>query len=95
MFDGCTLGHADRWAGCFRAARLVPAAGRRVAAATVRLGTDWRGIGVYWEAIDEDISVASLLHPENFVRLPGKALPPTRRTARSRAASGRKRAVRG
>ncbi len=28
------------------------------------------GIGVHWEAIDEDISVASLLRPENYWRLP-------------------------
>lgn len=28
------------------------------------------GIGIHWEAIDEDISVASLLQPENFMRLP-------------------------
>ena len=31
------------------------------------------GIGVHWEAIDEDISVAILLRPENFMRLPDKA----------------------
>ena len=31
-------------------------------------------IGIRWEAIDEDISVASLLRPENFMRLPDKAL---------------------
>ena len=27
------------------------------------------GIGIHWEAIDEDISVASLLQPEKFMRL--------------------------
>ena len=27
------------------------------------------GIGIHWEAIDEDISVASLLRPQNFIRL--------------------------
>jgi hypothetical protein len=32
------------------------------------------GIGVHWEAIDEDISVASLLRPENFMRLPDKVV---------------------
>jgi hypothetical protein len=36
------------------------------------------GIGIHWDAIDEDISVASLLHPENFMRLPDKRLHPTR-----------------
>ena len=71
----------------------------RLAEASPRQRSAWEliggGIGIHWEAIDEDISVASLLHPENFVRLPGEVLPPTRRTARSKAASGRKRAVRG
>ena len=52
------------------------------------------GIGVHWEAIDEDISVASLLHPENFVTLPGKGLLPTSRAGRSRAGPGRKSAGR-
>ncbi|MFZ0961047.1 MAG: DUF2442 domain-containing protein [Terriglobia bacterium] len=41
------------------------------------------GVGIHWEALDEDVSVASLLQPENFMRLPGKALEP--------AASGRRR----
>lgn len=27
------------------------------------------GIGLHWEAIDEDISVASLLQPEKFMRM--------------------------
>jgi hypothetical protein len=71
----------------------------RLAEASPRQRSEWEliggGIGVHWEAIDEDISVASLLHPENFVRLPGKASSPTRRIVRSKAASGRKRAVRG
>lgn len=31
------------------------------------------GIGIHWEAVDEDISVSSLLQPENFMRLPNKA----------------------
>jgi hypothetical protein len=48
----------------------------RLADASPQQRSDWEliggGIGVRWEAIDEDISVASLLHPENFVRLPGK-----------------------
>lgn len=47
------------------------------------------GIGIHWEAADEDISVASLLQPENFIRLPDKVL---RRTAgvkrRRRKATG-------
>jgi hypothetical protein len=33
------------------------------------------GIGMHWPAVDEDVSVASLLQPENFIRLPDTALP--------------------
>ena len=36
------------------------------------------GIGIHWEAVDEDISVASLLRPEKFMRLAGPARHPTR-----------------
>jgi hypothetical protein len=39
------------------------------------------GIGIHWEAIDEDISVASLLQPENYMRLPDE---PLRRRAQKR-----------
>ena len=50
--------------------RLLKASGRQRA--------DWEliggGIGIHWEAVDEDISVSSLLQPENFMRLPTKAL---------------------
>ena len=57
------------------------------------------GIGIHWEAIDEDISVASLLRPEKFMRLASNAMPPTRsgplphpstslRTQRTRARRG-------
>ena len=47
------------------------------------------GIGIHWEAVDEDISVASLLHPENFMRLPGEALRlPSPVTRRRRKATG-------
>jgi hypothetical protein len=45
------------------------------------------GIGMHWEAIDEDISVASLLQPERFMRLAGPAPQPAtrgRRKAKSR-----------
>jgi hypothetical protein len=55
----------------------------RLAGASNRKRSDWEliggGIGIHWEAIDEDISVASLLRPENFMRLPDKAV---RQTAR-------------
>ena len=51
--------------------------------ASDRERSDWGliggGIGIHWEAIDEDISGASLLRPENFMRLPDK---PARQVAR-------------
>jgi hypothetical protein len=40
------------------------------------------GIGIHWEAIDEDISIASLLQPENFMRLPSERMRPTREKRR-------------
>ena len=40
------------------------------------------GLGIHWEAIDEDISVASLLCPEKFMRLPDPALQSTPLPAR-------------
>jgi hypothetical protein len=58
----------------------------RLADASAGERSDWEmiggGIGIHWEAIDEDISVASLLRPENFMRLPDKALQPTARKKR-------------
>jgi len=55
----------------------------RLAGASERERSDWEliggGIGIHWEAVDEDISVASLLRPENFMRLPDE---PGRRAAR-------------
>ena len=61
----------------------------RLAGATAREQPEWEliggGIGIHWEAIDEDISVASLLRPENFMRLPDKALQPTGRKKRAAA----------
>jgi hypothetical protein len=45
----------------------------RLLAATPKQRSEWEmiggGIGIHWEAIDEDILAASLLQPENFVRL--------------------------
>ena len=53
----------------------------RLADAKPEERSDWEllggGIGIHWEQIDEDISVESLLRPENFMRLPGKAPAPT------------------
>jgi hypothetical protein len=58
----------------------------RLAGATAREQPEWEliggGIGIHWEAIDEDISVASLLRPENFMRLPEKAMRPRARKMR-------------
>ena len=66
----------------------------RLLAATPRQRRDWEsiggGIGMHWEAIDEDISVASLLQPERFMRLAGQApqAPPRGRPkAKSRGPS--------
>lgn len=70
----------------------------RLLEATPRQRAAWEwiggGIGIHWEAVDEDISISSLLRPENFMR-PNKALHPTsrarshrRRTAPARAARG-------
>ena len=56
----------------------------RLADATPRKRSDWEliggGIGIHWEEIDEDISVESLLRPENFMRLAGNAPTPVNRT---------------
>ncbi len=63
----------------------------RLLKASSRQRADWEliggGIGIHWESVDEDISVASLLQPENFMRLPDKALQPaSRRKRRGRKA---------
>lgn len=51
------------------------------------------GIGIHWEAIDEDISVSSLLQPESFMRMPVKALRTAKRVAsRGSRATGSRRA---
>ena len=55
----------------------------RLLEATPKQRADWEfiggGIGIHWEAIDEDISVASLLQPENFIRLPNEPMQPARK----------------
>ncbi len=54
----------------------------RLVNATSKQRGEWEfiggGIGIHWEAIDEDISVASLLRPEKFMRLANPAMQPTR-----------------
>ena len=60
----------------------------RLLNATAKQRAGWEliggGIGIHWESIDEDILVASLLQPENYMRLPHKALQPTGQKARRR-----------
>jgi hypothetical protein len=52
---------------------------------------DWEfiggGLGIHWEAIDEDISVPSLLCPQRFMRLPDPAPQPTPLLAQSHRAT--------
>ena len=54
----------------------------RLLNATPKQRKEWEfiggGIGIHWEAIDEDISVASLPRPEKFMRLADAAMPPAR-----------------
>lgn len=71
----------------------------RLLTAPSRQRADWEliggGIGIHWEAVDEDISVASLLQPENFMRLPNKALQPASRRKRRGRKAGQPGAARG
>ena len=54
----------------------------RLLAATPKQRKDWEliggGIGLHWDAIDEDISVASLLQPEKFMRMASVTQPARR-----------------
>ena len=58
----------------------------RLVRASAKQRADWEliggGVGIHWEAVDEDISVASLLQPESFMRLPDHAMQPTNRAQR-------------
>ncbi len=69
----------------------------RLADASPRQRAEWEliggGVGLHWEAIDEDISVVSLLRPENFVRMPTRPVP-RRRSRPSVTEPRRKRALR-
>ena len=71
----------------------------RLLAAAPQQRKDWEpiggGIGMHWEAIDEDISVASLLQPEKFMRLANTALQPTSRRRRKARPGKPSRAARG
>ena len=54
----------------------------RLLTASPKQRKDWEliggGIGLHWEAIDEDISVASLLQPEKFMRMANVSMQPPR-----------------
>ena len=71
----------------------------RLLNATEKQRKEWEfiggGIGIHWEAIDEDISVASLLSPEKFMRLANKTLQPTSRARRKSKAQKNPRAAGG
>ena len=71
----------------------------RLVEALPKQRADWEliggGIGIHWDAVDEDISVASLLQPENFMRLPNEALQPTSRAQRRGNKKRGARAARG
>jgi len=68
----------------------------RLLEATPKQRREWEliggGIGIHWEAVDEDISVASLLQPESFMRLPDRRMHPARE--KRRAHLGRNRTPR-
>jgi hypothetical protein len=63
----------------------------RLLNATSKKRNDWEfiggGVGIHWEAVDEDISVASLLRPEKFMRLSETPARSTRVPARSNRAA--------
>lgn len=71
----------------------------RLLAATPQQRKDWQpiggGIGIHWEAVDEDISIASLLQPKKFMRLANTALQPTSRARQKTKSKPRRRAARG
>src|SRR6185436_8391549 len=65
----------------------------RLANATDKQRKEWEfiggGIGIHWEEIDEDISVASLLSPERFMRPANTGLqPPASRAKRPATSKG-------
>ena len=70
----------------------------RLLNATEKQRKEWEfiggGIGIHWEEIDEDISIASLLSPEKFMR-PANTLQPTSRARRKSKAQKNPRAARG
>ena len=71
----------------------------RLVNATEKQRKEWRfiggGIGIHWKGIDEDISVASLLNPQKFMRLANTTLQPTSRARRKSKPRKVARASRG
>lgn len=72
----------------------------RLVNASNRQRKEWEfiggGIGIHWEEIDEDISIASLLSPERFMRLADTTyLQPPSRTQRKSKPKKTPRAARG
>lgn len=65
----------------------------RLLSATPKQRAKWEflggGMGIHWEAIDEDISIASLLHPEQFISMVDD-FPKRQRPVRRRRAARRK-----
>jgi Protein of unknown function (DUF2442) len=71
----------------------------RLLNATEKQKREWEfiggGIGIHWEEVDEDISVASLLRPEKFMRLVNAGLQPSApRAKRSASPKGLSRSQR-
>ena len=70
----------------------------RLRDATPRQRAAWEwiggGIGIHWEAVDEDISIASLLQPESFLR-PNQTPPPANRQRRTNRKPAPAKAARG
>jgi hypothetical protein len=71
----------------------------RLLEATAKQRRGWEliggGVGIHWEAVDEDISVASLLQPENFMRMANRRMQPAREKRRAQAGRrGRARLMR-
>lgn len=68
----------------------------RLVGASAKQKADWEliggGVGIHWEAVDEDISVASLLRPESFMRM-SEPLQPSRRAREDRGKSRRRTRV--
>lgn len=70
----------------------------RLLAAARQQRERWRligqGIGIHWEAIDEDISVGSLLQPERFMRMADATVQPLSGRPRRNKARRSSRAAR-